>query len=205
VGATFKKLWGVPLVIRPHGADVLPDGQTRRHPRLARRLQRTLAAADAVIAQGRFLRDVIRDLGVAEHRIHTIHNGVDLAAFSTGTPFPHPRPYILGVGKFMQHKGFDVLLRAYARLANPAPDLLLAGTGPEDAALQSLARQLGVGQRVHFLGFVEGQTKVNLFRSAAFFCLSFTARTVCQCHPRSTGGRAARGGLGGGRDHGAGT
>jgi L-malate glycosyltransferase len=169
VGATFKTLSGIPLVIRPHGADILPDGRIRRHARLAKRLRRALAAADAVIAQGHFMRHLIRDLGVAEHRIHTIHNGVDLAAFATGTPFPHPRPYLLGMGKFMRHKGFDVLLHVYARLPDPTPDLLLAGTGPEQPALEALTRQLGIAQRVRFLGFVEGQRKVNLLRSATFF------------------------------------
>jgi glycogen(starch) synthase len=169
VGASFKKLFGIPMVIRPHGADILPEGRIRRHPRLAKRLRQTLVAADAVIAQGRFLRDIIRDLGVAEQRIHTIHNGVDLAEFATGTPFPHPRPYILGVGKLMRHKGFDVLLRAYARLRQPTPDLLLAGSGPELPALEALTRQLGIAQQVKFLGLVTGQNKVNLFRSAEFF------------------------------------
>jgi glycogen(starch) synthase len=169
VGATFKRLTGLPLVIRPHGADVLPEGRIRRHPRLARRLRRTLAAADAVIAQGRFMRTVIQDLGVGADRIYTIHNGVDLTAFATGTPFPHPRPYMLGMGKMMRHKGFDVLLRAYARLATSSPDLLLAGSGPERPSLEALTQQLGIASRVHFLGFVDGQQKVNLFRSAQFF------------------------------------
>ena len=71
-----------------HGCDVLPDDYIRQHPRLERRLRRALAAADAVIAQGRFLKDVILELGVAEKRIHVIHNGVDVAAFAVGMPFP---------------------------------------------------------------------------------------------------------------------
>ncbi len=173
VGATFKRLFHTPLVVRPHGADILPDGNTRRHPRLARRLRRALHAADAVIAQGRFLKEVILTLGVAEQRIHTIHNGVDLQRFASGIPYPHPRPYVLGVGKLMRHKGFDVLLRAYARLPRSAPDLLIAGVGAARESLQTLALELGIAPRVTFVGFVEGQTKTNLFRSAqCFICPS---------------------------------
>lgn len=169
VGATFKTLFRTPLVIRPHGADILPDGNTRRHPRLARRLHRALQAADAVIAQGRFLKEVILELGVAEQRIHTIHNGVDLNLFAAGTPYPHPHPYVLGMGKLMRHKGFDVLVRAYARLPTGAPDLLLAGVGAEEPQLKNLVQELGIAQRVTFVGFVDGQTKINLFRSAQCF------------------------------------
>jgi glycosyltransferase involved in cell wall biosynthesis len=169
VGATFKRLFGIPLVVRPHGCDVLPGDRIRKHPRLEQRLRRALAAADAVIAQGQFLKDVILELGVAEKRIHIIHNGVDLAAFAHGTPFPHPRPYLLSLGKLKPHKGIDILLRAYARLPNPAADLLIAGHGGQRAALETLAQQLGIGSRVRFVGFVSGQEKINLYRSAMFF------------------------------------
>jgi glycogen(starch) synthase len=169
VGATFKALFGTPLVIRPHGSEVIPGGLIRRHARLERRLRRALAAADVVIAQGHFLKDLIIALGVEERRVQVIHNGVDLTAFAAGTPFAHPRPYILGLGRLMRHKGFDVLLRAYARLQRPACDLLLAGQGQERPQLEALTRQLGIAQRVRFLGFVAGQEKVNLLRSAQFF------------------------------------
>jgi glycosyltransferase involved in cell wall biosynthesis len=169
VGATFKRLFGIPLVVRPHGCDVLPGDRIRRHARLEQRLRRALAMADAVIAQGHFLKDIIRELGVDEQRIHIVHNGVDLAAFATGRPFPHPRPYILGVGKLTPHKGFDILLRAYARLHRPPLDLLIAGRGGQQPALEALAHQLGIAPRVRFVGFVAGQEKVNLYRSATFF------------------------------------
>ena len=170
VGATFKRLCAVPLVVRPYGGDdIRPGGRTRRHPRLARRLHTALTAADAVIAQGRFLQDILRDLGVAEQRLHVIHNGIDLAAFTTDIPFPHPRPYILGLGKLTYHKGFDVLLKAYARLSNPAPDLLIAGSGDEAQPLQQLAATLGIAQRVTFLGWIDGMDKIRLLRSALCF------------------------------------
>lgn len=169
VGATFKRWFGVPLVVRPYGGDdIRPGGRTRRHPRLERRLRHALATADAVVAQGRFIRDIILELGVPAHRTHTLHNGVDLATFTTGEPFPHPRPYMLGLGGLIHHKGFDILLRAYAHLRQPAPDLLIAGAGPDRAALEQLAQRLGIAPRVTFLGLVEGQVKVNLLRSAMF-------------------------------------
>lgn len=175
VGATFKAWFGIPLVVRPYGGDdIRPGGRTRRHPWLARRLSRALTAADAVIAQGSFLREIILGLGVAEQRVHVIHNGVDLAAFAHGTPFPHPRPYILGLGNLAWHKGFDILLRAYARLPQPAPDVLIAGPGAERPQLETLACQLGIRHRITFIGFIHGQEKVNLLRSA--LCLVCPSR-----------------------------
>jgi glycosyltransferase involved in cell wall biosynthesis len=169
VATTLRQLTGVPYVVRPHGADVLPDEAIRRTPRLAHRMTRALTAADAIIAQGEALRDVIHGLGVAADRIVTINNGVDVTAFATAEPFSHPRRYLLGLGSLVRHKGFDLLIDAYARLRDPAVDLLIAGDGGESAALEAQVERLGLRDRVRLLGPVTGDRKVSLYRSAELF------------------------------------
>lgn len=169
VASTLRRLLGLPYVVRPHGADVLPGDEVRSSCRLDARMRKGLHAADAVIAQGEHLRDVIADVGVAAGRIHVVNNGVDSTAFRSAEPFPHPRPYLLGLGGLVPHKGFDLLLRAYARLPSPRPDLLIAGAGPEAASLSALACELGIVERVRFLGVVTGERKVGLYRSASLF------------------------------------
>ena len=169
VAATMRRLFGVPFVVRPHGADILPGEEIRRSPSLDRRMRKAVAAADAVIAQGDWLRQVIAEIGVAAERVHVVNNGVDVEAFRSAAPFPHPRPYLLGLGGLVPHKGFDILLRAYALLPSPSHDLLIAGEGVEAPSLSSLARELGIERRVRFLGLVTGERKVGLYRSATLF------------------------------------
>lgn len=169
VARTLRRLCGVPYVVRPHGADVLPGDPIRASPRLERRMRGALVAADAVIAQGESLREVIAGLGVPPARLVTINNGVDVAAFAAAPPFDHPRPYAIGMGSLVPHKGFDLLLRAWAAAAGPSLDLVVAGDGPERGALERLAGQLGLAGRVWFPGMVRGRDKVSLLRSAAFF------------------------------------
>ena len=76
------------------------------------------------------------------------------------TPFP-PRtaevPRIVAIGSLFPLKSYDVLIEAMAILAANATDceLLLAGRGGEQPRLESLANQLGVAERVKFLGDVE--------------------------------------------------
>jgi len=60
---------------------------------------------------------------------------------------------LLALGRLHRNKGFDTLLRALADL--PRTVLWLAGEGPEEAALKSLARELGIAERVRFLGWRE--------------------------------------------------
>lgn len=169
VASTLKRLYGIPYVVRPHGSDILPGERIRSNPRLERRARRGLADADAVIAQGEFLKEVIVDLGVDENQVRVIHNGVDLSEFADAPPYSHPRPYLLALGNLSRRKGMDVLIRAYARLASPRADLLIAGTGGELEALRELSNELGVASRVRFVGFVSGVEKVSLYRGAEFF------------------------------------
>jgi len=70
-------------------------------------------------------------------------------------PPPLPRPdqgaLLLGLGRFHQVKGFDVLLQALAAVPNAT--LWLAGSGPEEVALRHLAGALNLTARIRFLGW----------------------------------------------------
>ncbi len=172
VGATFTRLFDVPMVVRPHGADILPGEHIRSDVRLERRLRRALAAADVVIAQSEFLGRELLGLDVPAGKIRLIPNGVRLAQF--GGPMPalsFPYPYILAMGSFTRKKGFDLLLRAFAAAsaAEPGVHLIIAGAGREQPAHVALARELAIADRVHFPGLVQGLDKVGLFHGCLFF------------------------------------
>lgn len=68
-----------------------------------------------------------------------------------------PRCKITGVGRLERQKGFDVLIKAFASIADAhaAWDLDIWGEGPEQAALKDLAADLGVADRVAFRGLSE--------------------------------------------------
>jgi glycosyltransferase involved in cell wall biosynthesis len=66
---------------------------------------------------------------------------------------PETAPLLLALGRLHRNKGFDILLEALVDL--PETYLLLAGTGPERDSLEAQAVELGVAQRVRFLGWRE--------------------------------------------------
>ncbi len=172
VGAAFKRLTGTPLVIRPHGADILPGEWIDRDPRLAARTRRALLAADAVVAQGEFLAERLRSLGVASSRLRVIPNGVRLW---DGPACARPAaPGILALGSLTPKKGFDVLLQAFRLVRQRVPEarLTIAGDGPEGARLRELASSLGIADAVHFPGFTSGEAKTALLAEARVFVSS---------------------------------
>jgi glycosyltransferase involved in cell wall biosynthesis len=86
-------------------------------------------------------------------RAHYLPNfAADLAgAPPAALPAPPGAARLLAMGRLHPNKGFDVALRALALL--PGVHLSIAGEGPERAALLRLAAELGVGDRVAFLGW----------------------------------------------------
>lgn len=97
----------------------------------------------------------------APSRVVVIHNGVDLSDFLPGTGRSALREkleiaqdtFVVGyAGQLVKLKGLDVLIQAFSRLRTEFSDttLLLAGRGPDEAALRAMA-----GQGVHFLPFTD--------------------------------------------------
>ena len=98
----------------------------------------------------------------APRRAVVIHNAVDLDFFHPGPGAGFLRselglsaevPLLLTTGQLTSIKGHRHLLEAMAALPGPAPVLALTSRGPEESDLRDRARRLGLGNRVHFLGF----------------------------------------------------
>jgi glycosyltransferase involved in cell wall biosynthesis len=163
----LQRWLGVRLVVSLHGGDV--DGEPY-HSRFNRWLfLAVLSRAAAVTACSRTLMSqAVTIAPEAAPKMHVVYNGVHASLFSQGSPYPHPRPYIVAVGQLELHKGFDVLLAAFAQVAAAAPpvDLLIAGHGSTRAQLEAQTREAGVNERVHFLGAVTHEQVASLMRSA---------------------------------------
>jgi len=112
-------------------------------------------------------------------RGRAVPNGVLCSDFET-PPFRHERPYIFAIGRHAPQKGFDNLIRAFARIVlDPRGaelhDLLIAGDGPESETLKQISKELCLGDRVTFVGRKSHQEAVELFLGCSFFVLSSRA------------------------------
>jgi glycosyltransferase involved in cell wall biosynthesis len=100
---------------------------------------------------------------VSRRKVRLIHNGIDTAAYRTGgnrtavragLDLPAAAPVIGTVGRLVEIKRQDVLLRAFARVVRRVPDahLMLVGDGPRRGDLEALAAELDIAGRVRFVG-----------------------------------------------------
>lgn len=147
------------LARRPTVATVqlIPEFELERSSRL--QLRALAAGVDRYIAVS---RDVATELagrfGWPAAKIEVGYNAVAVDRF--GGPAPPglreqigggERPLVLTPARLDEQKGHPVLLHAAAEL--PGVDFVLAGEGPERASLEALAAELGIAERVHFLGY----------------------------------------------------
>jgi glycosyltransferase involved in cell wall biosynthesis len=146
---------GKPVVITARGTDV---NLIPRY-RLPRAMIRWAARrAAGIITVARALKDDLIRVGVPGEGIEVLRNGVDLQLFrpiereATRRKLGFSRATLVSVGHLIPRKAHDLVIQALPRL--PETDLVVIGDGPERAALDALARQSGVGDRVRFVGAV---------------------------------------------------
>lgn len=162
----------IPVVyeVRAFWEDAAVDHGTSREWGLRYRLTRALetyalgqAAAITTICEG--LREDILARGIAAGKVTVIPNAVNIENFSVGNPADPRLAEALGlegklllgfIGSFYAYEGLSLLLRSLPEMLSGNPDvrILLVGGGPEESELKNLAVQLGVEDKVVFVGRV---------------------------------------------------
>jgi glycogen(starch) synthase len=164
----------VPLVVTLQGETVMDDTDIYEHSATLRAgLRAGLRRADAVTACSRFvLDDAERRFGLGEGRGAVVPNGVDLERGEPRSALELPfERFVLGLGRLVEKKGFDLLLDAFARIAaeHPAVGLVIGGDGPAREGLRARAQTLGLGDRVVLPGTLSrGQVAWAMANAAAF-------------------------------------
>jgi glycosyltransferase involved in cell wall biosynthesis len=118
--------------------------------------------------------------------------GVDPAVFAPDPARPPPTPggpVVVGyAGRLAAHKGVDVLLDAAA--AQPRLTLRLAGAGPDEARLRERVTELGLAERVSFVGALDTDALADFYRGLDV--LAVPSLTTDQAGWSSSGGSRSR-------------
>jgi glycosyltransferase involved in cell wall biosynthesis len=145
---------GVPVSIKARGNDIHHFGRARWTG--GQVVEAGRAAGGMLAVSAALKRDMVA-IGLPEDRIRVHYTGVDLDRFrpvadrvAAKAALGITGPLLLSVGALIPRKGHDLVIRALAEL--PGVTLMIAGHGPERAALAALAKEIGVADRVRLLG-----------------------------------------------------
>lgn len=169
-GMALKARWGTPLVATIHATERGRNNGIREPIQQAIHDEEWLltATADRVItvshAMAREVADSFRVLPTV------IYNGVTMpSAAMEAPPPPTPialdAPYFVYIGRLVQEKGVHVAIQALAVMRQTA-HLVIAGKGPMEAELKSVAEAWGLENRVHFVGRVTDDERDAWLRNA---------------------------------------
>jgi glycosyltransferase involved in cell wall biosynthesis len=135
-----------------------------------------LNAADRVIAVSNYTKEVVhRYYGVPDERIVVVHNGIDMDDFEPvefRRLFPNDN-MVLFVGRLTFQKGVDYFLKAAARVLAVRPDtvFLIVGDGDMHHHLLMEAAHMGIGNKVVFPGFLNGEKLRACYQMADAFVM----------------------------------
>jgi glycosyltransferase involved in cell wall biosynthesis len=111
---------------------------------------------------------VRRDFPCVARRMDVIYPGVDVAAVRAAVPYTTTDKVILSVGRLETYKNVQLVI-AMLRHLDDGYVLRVIGDGPARTALEQVARRLGLGRRVEFLGRVDDDTARRWLRTARVY------------------------------------
>jgi glycosyltransferase involved in cell wall biosynthesis len=168
-GISARAVSGRPLVAHIHATEYDRAGEGGNAHILARE-GAGLRAADRVISNSQVLKRACTErFGVAADKVDVIHWGVDGAPVASHMPRWSPfreagsgprgrAPVVLFLGRVTWQKGPDYFIEVAGRVVRhvPAARFVVAGTGDMLPALIHRAAELGIADRVHFAGALQG-------------------------------------------------
>ena len=162
-----RRFGGARVVLGCHGEDFYP-GDTLLAPRV-----------DAAVSCSRFnARTVAARYGFEPT---VVFNGIDTSLFRPTAPDPNivrtdGTPLLLWVGRLQPWKGVDVALHALQEI--PRAHLMIVGDGETRADLERLAQELGLAERVRFLGALPRERLPSIYAAAdLLLATSFASET----------------------------
>lgn len=172
-------LIGAPVALSWHGTDILKLSDLGDER--VRKARDLIALADLSVTCSGALLERLRTRIDPAHPAAVVHNGIEPARLDTVDTrppegFPGERRYVMSIAAFDPQKAHDVLVRAFAEVAEKHPDLdlvLVGGNAPTRPAVEALIEELGLARRVRiFVDHPHAQTMQILHGAAALVLAS---------------------------------
>ena len=157
----FVQTFRVPIVQTVH-APYLHEGT---FPPIAAKIA---SFADQICCVSNWVLEEMQEyLPAYREKLRLIYNGLPMPAIAPA-PLSFSPPTLLLFGRLSWEKGFDVAIRAFSLLKKSGSNaqLVVAGGGPERAALETLARELELGNAVKFTGVLTQEELLATFNQA---------------------------------------
>ena len=173
---SFARLLGLKVIFTHHGPDYNREKWSwiaKTVLKLGERIGTRNANEIIVISK------VIQDTLVEKYNrrdTHLIFNGYSKPIFTKETAYIDslglvPRKYVFTLGRFVEEKAFDMLIRAFSRIKDTDYQLVIAGDADHNTSYAQQLKKLAGENNVVMTGFIKGEKLQELFSHAGLFVL----------------------------------
>ena len=178
-GIELKHAWKIPLVTTIHATE-----RGRHHSHLPSETSHNINQLEwqvcfeswrLIVCSSYMAGELRRFFDVPLDKVTLIPNGVDVTPFEfcsdervrelRGRFAPNGERLLFYVGRITPEKGVQVLLQALPSILERHPNVRLLVAGRNSEQMQPLVDELGIGEAVELLGFVDSETRDCLYRS----------------------------------------
>jgi colanic acid/amylovoran biosynthesis glycosyltransferase len=168
----LKQKWRVPLVTSFHGCDS-PSAARMKNRR--KKLRRLFSVGECFTVPCQSMKDELVRYGCPAHKVVVHYSGIDVDQFAyrvRTAPLEGP-VRIMYVGRLVEKKGAELLIRAFRQVRKVLPHtkLCLIGDGPLRKKLKLLCKHLRLDQHVEFMGALAHHEVAGQLDQAHIFCL----------------------------------
>ena len=171
-GINARSVSGKPLVVHLHATEFDRTGGNPNHV-ISNLEWQGLNAADLVIANSNFTKqNIMRHYLIPEEKIKVVHWGIDQdnpsynLNFCSG--FPKDEKIVLFLGRVTLQKGPDYFVEVARKVLDfePSTRFVMAGSGDMLQRMINRTADLGMADRFHFTGFLQGDDVNRAFHMA---------------------------------------
>ena len=179
----IKKFYKVPYFVSTHGMDIIVPQKSLSKEKLMKKI---LAQSAFITANSNFTKTELLNLGYQPEKIEIVYpcpnlqiaeSKEDVAGRQAALKLLNEKlglenkTVLLTIGRLVKRKGQELVIKALPELIKRFPDLvyLIVGQGPYEKKLKDLARDLGLGSRIKFLGKQSQEDLVRFYQVADVF------------------------------------
>lgn len=178
-GIKAREILGKPLVVHIHSTEFDRAGGDFIYQKVSDIEREGLEKADKIIAVSQFTKDkIVKHYQINPDKIEVVHNGVsyrrsEVSPSDVSALKRAGKKIVLFVGRMTIQKGPDYFIKAASKVSEVMDEavFIMVGTGDMEKQMIEQAAELGLSDKVFFTGFVSGDEKNSLYKSADLYVM----------------------------------
>lgn len=179
LGVVVSSMFGIKNILSIHGGDIFDptkNNSPHRKEYLRKAVELSINNSDFVVAQSTNTRNNANKYYNLSKDIEIIPLPYEPYSFERKSRkklnLEDNKNYLVSVGRLVQRKGYKYLIEALPKIENEDTELMIIGSGPQEKELKKKSKELGVSDKVNFLGYLSEEKKFQYLANSDIYVLS---------------------------------